>query len=307
MKYLVTGGAGFLGSHLIDELLNNGHEVKCFDNFSTGKEINLKYNKSKIEIIKGDIRDPFAVSNALRGVEFVFHLAAQISVNRSIHEPIYDADVNINGMINLLEAIRKSDVSKILYVSTGGAIYGEPNHIPVSETTEEKPISPYGLSKLIGEKYLELYKRNYNINYTIIRPSNIYGPRQDPLGEAGVISIFLGNLKSNKPLNIYGDGKDTRDYIYVKDVVNICIKAIESPYIDIFNAGTEKQTNLIELVDIIESVAKITGNKVFNPPRPGDVKHIALDINKGKHLLKWEPSIDLRSGIEETWDWFNSG
>ncbi|MFX0174105.1 MAG: NAD-dependent epimerase/dehydratase family protein [Candidatus Hodarchaeota archaeon] len=306
MDCLVTGGAGFIGSHLIEELVANNHNVVCLDDFSTGKRRNLKDVEEHIKLIEGDIRNPVIVNKVINDVDYVFHLAAQISVNRSVREPAYDASVNIEGIINLLEAACISSVKRFIYVSTGGAIYGEPPHLPASESTAEEPISPYGLSKLVGEKYLQLFHRIHNLSYSIIRPANIYGPRQDPLGEAGVISIYLGNLKNRLPLEIFGDGTNTRDYIYVKDIADICIKAINSSIVDIFNAGTGKQTNLLELIEIIEKVTKIPANKKFSDPRPGDVKHISLESNKAKKILNWIPRTNLEAGIKKTWEWFNS-
>jgi len=304
MKYLVTGGAGFVGSHLIEQLLAEENEIVCLDDFSTGKRTNIAKFADRISIVEGDIRNPQLVRNAVKDVESVFHLAAQISVNRSTKEPLFDASVNIEGAINLLEAVRQSSVKRIVYVSTGGAIYGEPNVLPASEETIENPISPYGISKLVAEKYLKWFYDVYGISYSIIRPANIYGPRQDPLGEAGVISIFLGRIKDNNPVEIFGDGKDSRDYVYVRDISNICIKAMNSNKKDIYNAGTGKQTNLLELVEIIERVTKSQVKKQFSPPRPGDVKHISLDASKAREELNWTPSTDLEKGISNTWKWY---
>lgn len=304
MKYLVTGGAGFVGSHLIEQLVAEENEVVCLDDFSTGKRTNIAKFADKISIVEGDIRNPQFVRNAVKGVESVFHLAAQISVNRSTKEPLFDASVNIEGAINLLEAVRQSSAKRIVYVSTGGAIYGEPNVLPASEETIEEPISPYGISKLVAEKYLKWFSDVYGISYSIIRPANIYGPRQDPLGEAGVISIFLGRIKDNNSVEIFGDGRDSRDYVYVKDISNICIKAMNSNKKDIYNAGTGKQTNLLDLVEIIEKVTKSHVKKEFSPPRPGDVKHISLDASKAREELNWTPSTDLEVGISNTWKWY---
>ena len=305
MKCLVTGGAGFLGSHLIERLLLDKHSVVCLDDFSTGREKNLANVENEIQIIKGDIREIEVVSEAIKGIDCVFHLAAQISVSRSVREPQFDASVNILGMITLLEAIKKDQV-KFIYISTGGAIYGEPASIPASERTFEEPISPYGLSKLVGEKYLQWFHREYGLPYIIIRPANIYGPRQDPRGEAGVISIFLGRIQNNEPLEIFGDGTDTRDYVYVKDIAELCVNAMHSSSIDTFNAGTGNQTNLLELIEVIEQVTEYTAEKKFCEPRPGDVQHIALDSRKAFKYLGWKPSTPLSNGIQKTWDWFSS-
>ncbi len=303
---MVTGGAGFVGSHLIDSLIAKNHEVVCLDNFSTGKKVNIKSFEDSVEIINGDIRDPETVQLALNGVDSVYHLAAQISVSRSVREPQYDASINIEGMLTLLESIRKKDTKRIIFVSTGGAIYGEPSYVPASEKTDEKPISPYGISKLASEVYLRWYHDTHGISYSIIRPSNIYGPRQDPLGEAGVISIFLGQIYANKPVTIFGDGEDTRDYIYVKDLAEVCMKAMNSSKCDTYNAGTGKQTNLLELVGIIEKVTGKKAEKNFAPVRPGDVKHIALDSRKAQKDFSWSPETDLITGINKTWNWFIS-
>ncbi|MFW9905214.1 MAG: NAD-dependent epimerase/dehydratase family protein [Candidatus Thorarchaeota archaeon] len=305
MKCLVTGGAGFLGSHLIERLVLDKHSVVCLDDFSTGRRKNLANVESEIEIIEGDVRKVDIISEVIKGIDCVFHLAAQISVSRSVREPQFDASVNILGMITLLEAIKKESV-KFIYISTGGAIYGEPASIPASESTFEEPISPYGLSKLVGEKYLQWFHREYGLPYIIIRPANIYGPRQNPLGEAGVISIFLGKIQNNESLEIFGDGTDTRDYVYVKDIAEICINAMYSASIDIFNAGTGNQTNLLELIDVIEQVTQFKAEKKFCDPRPGDVQHIALDSTKAYKNLGWRPSTNLTDGIEKTWKWFSS-
>ena len=304
MKYLVTGGAGFVGSHLIQQIITKDQEVVCLDDFSTGKRENLTEFADKILIKEGDIREPLFVKNSLENVDYVFHLAAQISVNRSTREPVFDASVNIEGIINLLEAIRQSSVKRIIYVSTGGAIYGEPSIIPATEKTTEEPISPYGISKLAAEKYLKWFHDVYGISYSIIRPANIFGPRQDPLGEAGVISIFLGKINNNLPVEIFGDGTDTRDYVYVKDIADICMKAINSSRISIYNAGTGTQISLLELVEIISEVTNVKISKKFNPPRPGDVKHISIDSSRAKSELGWISSTDLKEGIMETWKWY---
>ena len=306
MKVLVTGGAGFVGSHLIETLLTQKIKVVCLDDFSTGNQNNVEAFKDRITVITGDIRDSDTVQLALEDVDYVYHLAAQISVSHSVNDPLHDASINIDGFITLLNAIQDSSVMRIVYVSTGGAIYGEPQQIPATEATLEEPISPYGLSKLVGEKYLKLYHRTYGLSYAIIRPANIYGPRQDPLGEAGVISIFLGRLLNSQPLEIFGDGLDTRDYIYVKDIADVCIKAMDSSTDDTFNAGTGIQTNLLELVDILKDVTSLPSEMIFSPPRAGDVHHIALDSLKAQNELNWVPSVSLKEGILNTWNWFKN-
>ena len=304
MRALVTGGAGFVGSHLIQALLDRNFGVNCLDDFSTGKLENLATFRDQITLFDGDIRNRDIVQSALNDVDYVFHLAAQISVNHSVRNPLHDASINIDGFISLLNEIKNSEVERTIYVSTGGAIYGELKLLPALESSPEEPISPYGLSKLVGEKYLKWYHQVHDLSYSIIRPANIYGPRQDPLGEAGVISIFLGKLLNSQPLDIFGDGYDTRDYIYVKDIADICIKVMESKVNDTFNAGTGIQTNLLELVEILKKVTSLPAELNFSPPRPGDVKYIALDNSKAKKLLDWSPKTSLIEGIRKTWKWY---
>ncbi|MFW9778842.1 MAG: NAD-dependent epimerase/dehydratase family protein [Candidatus Heimdallarchaeota archaeon] len=306
MRYLVTGGAGFLGSHLIEALLQQGHSIVCLDDFSTGKKQNLQACINRIEVVSGDLRDSKTVQSLVKEVEAIYHLGAQISVSRSVREPLYDASVNINGILNVLNAACKNEISRVVFTSTGGAIYGEPKSIPASETMTESPESPYGLSKLSGEKYVVWYHKQYGLSYGIIRPANIFGPRQDPLGEAGVISIFLDLLRQKKPLTIFGNGLDTRDYVYVDDIVDLCVKVMGEPMNEVFNGGTGQQTSVLDLINIIEQVTGLKADKQFYPPRPGDIHHIALDSKKALRLLGWTPKTDLYNGIEKTWNWFKS-
>ena len=306
MKALVTGGAGFVGSHLIQALLDKNFEVSCLDDFSTGKLENLETFRNQISILTGDIRNPDIINSALKDIDYVFHLAAQISVTHSVRDPLHDASINIDGFITLLNGIRNSSVKRTIYVSTGGAIYGEPDQVPAVEDTPEKPISPYGLSKLVGEKYLEWYHQVYSLSYSIIRPANIYGPRQDPLGEAGVISIFLGNIKAEKPIILYGDGSTTRDYIYVKDVANLCMKILEKPLNEAVNVGTGKETSLQSLIKTIHDVTNLEITKKNKNLREGEVKKISLDISRISEITTWSPQTELSQGISEVWDWINS-
>jgi UDP-glucose 4-epimerase len=306
MRYLVTGGAGFIGSHLIEALLQKGHAVVCLDDFSTGKRENILSFENRIELVSGDLRDRQTVQSITKDVDAIYHLGAQISVSRSVREPLYDASVNITGMLNLLQAACKHEVSRVVFTSTGGAIYGEPEELPAFETTLEAPESPYGLSKLSGERYLVWFSKQYGLPYGIIRPANIFGPRQDPLGEAGVISIFLERVKHNKPLKIYGDGFDTRDYVFVDDIVDLCIRAMNTQVNDIFNGGTGQQTSVLDLINIIEDVTGLKAQKQFCPPRPGDIHHIALDSTKALKSLGWIPKTGLYDGIEKTWTWFKT-
>lgn len=306
MSTLITGAAGFIGSHLTDHVLKNGNNhVIGLDNLLTGKESNISHIKNNFTFQKADLRNTEEFYRILKQTNEVYHLAAQISVVRSVKNPLLDADINIKGILNLLEGVRKHDVNKVVFVSTGGAIYGEPSNLPADEDTEEEPLSPYGLSKLASEKYLKWYNKEYGIPYSIIRPANVFGPRQDPLGEAGVISIFLGKVLGHQPLVVFGDGKDTRDYVNVMDVVDACYKAMNSKINDTYNVGTGIETSVLDLINIIKNVTNSTNIKVdFNPPRPGDVQRISLDSSKIKKLLNWIPKVSLEEGIQEVWKWF---
>jgi len=310
MKILVTGGAGFIGSHVVDALVKEGHDVCVVDNLSTGREENLKESKDKISFHKVDITSPeldkvFEKENP----EAVFHVAAQIDVRKSMNDPKWDANINILGTLNVLECMKKHGAKKIIYSSTGGAIYGETGNLPTPESQEPEAICAYGISKYCSEQYFHLYKLLSNIDYIILRYGNVYGPRQDPLGEAGVVSIFIGNILRGKDCKINGDGKQTRDYVYVGDVVKANLLALKAnPKSRIFNIGTQKETDVNELYAAIAKQAKkITGKtaSAFNAPAiPGEVCRSCLDIGLAKKEMGWAPTIGLAEGIMKTAEFF---
>ncbi len=303
MVVLVTGGAGFIGSHLCEKLVTEGFNVRIIDNFVTGKERNIEHFKKRLEIVKGSITDDKSVIAALKDVEKVYHVAAQASVAISVKDPVFDATTNIIGTINLLEGSIRNDVEAFVFVSSGGAVYGNAEVIPTPETAPKEPVSPYGTSKAAGELYVEYHSRVNGLKYTIVRPGNIYGPRQDPFGEAGVISIFLEALKHDKPLHIFGDGRNTRDYLYVGDLVDLLYLSGEDPKNTAINAGTGKETSVLELVSLMRTVTKKNPKVIYDPPRPGDARRSCLDITKARELMGWEPKIDLKDGIRLTWEW----
>jgi UDP-glucose 4-epimerase len=294
---LVTGGAGFIGSHLVDKLLRRGNKVSVIDNLSTGKRKNL--NK-KAKLYKIDIQ-----SKAIKKIfekekpEVVFHLAAQASVVNSVKNPVKDATSNVLGTINLLNNCVKYKVKKIVYSSTGGALYGDPDYLPADERHPVKPLCPYGQSKAVGEQYILLYNRLYGLNYLILRYSNVYGPRQDPLGEAGVIAIFIKKVLENKRPIIFGDGKQTRDFIYVDDVVNANLFLKRG----IFNIATEKETSVNHITEMILRGLKSKISPRHDKPREGEVKNIYLDIRKARRQ-KWKPIIGIDEGIKKTINYF---
>ncbi len=298
---LVTGGAGFIGSHIVDRLINDGYEVIVLDNLTTG---NIKNVNPKAKFINCDVRDNLEDKINFKDVEVIFHQAAQINVRVSVDNPIYDANINVLGTINILNLMRKYDIQKIIFASSGGAVYGEPEYLPVDENHKISPLSPYGLSKYAGEEYIKLYNRLYNIEYCILRYSNVYGERQDPRGEAGVISIFIERIINNKRPVIFGDGNQTRDFIYVGDVVDANILAMNWKN-EIVNIGTGKETTINELYNIISRELNFKDKPIYDKPREGEVYRIYLNIDKAKSL-GWQPKTTLQEGIKRVINWFKN-
>ncbi len=302
MKILVTGGAGFIGSWVAEAYIEDGNEVLIIDNLSTG---NLNNVPSSAEFIKGDIRDRSVLKAAFSefNPDIINHHAAQIDVRKSVDDPTLDADINIKGTLNLLELSRKSGISKFIFASTGGAIYGEPDLIPADEDTVPMPISPYGISKFSIEKYLSYYNKIYGLNYTSLRYSNVYGPRQNPHGEAGVIAIFCNKIIIGEPCTVYGDGEQTRDYVYVEDVKRANIECILSPN-DSYNIGTSIETSVNGLIEYLRKASGRDFEVIYEPARDGEVERISLNNNKAIKEINWTPNVMLEEGIKNTWIWF---
>lgn len=304
MKILVTGGAGFIGSNVVDALVKDGHEVTVLDNLSTGKEENIN---PEVKFYNIDLLDMESLELAFREFkpDVVNHHAAQIDVRKSVEDPAFDAETNIIGSINLFELSINAGVRRIIFSSTGGALYGELEKLPVSEDTPIEPLSPYGVAKYCTENYLNYFKRLYGIERVILRYANVYGPRQDPLGEAGVVAIFTGKiLKGEKPV-IYGDGNQTRDYIYVEDVVKANVLALEGKE-GIYNIGTGKETSVNELINVFSNVLGREIKPEYAPPRKGEVHRISLDADMAKRELSFVPKYSLPEGIRETIEWYAS-
>ena len=299
VKVLITGGAGFIGSHVVDKYLDNDYEVVVLDNLSTGNLKNL--NNKDIEFINKDICDD---DLNLEDIDIVIHHAAQINVRTSVEKPVYDGNINVLGTLNILEKMRKYDVKKIIFASSGGAVYGEPQYMPVDEKHPVAPMSPYGLSKFCGEEYIKLYNRLYGIEYTILRYANVFGERQDPMGEAGVISIFIDKIMNNQRPTIFGDGNQTRDFVYVGDVANANLMALNWKN-EIVNIGTGKETSVNELYNVIANELNYNYKPIYDKPREGEVYRIALNINKAGEL-GWKPTVDLKEGIKRTVEWMKS-
>jgi UDP-glucose 4-epimerase len=305
MKTLVTGGAGFIGSNLVDALLARGDEVAVIDDLSTGRRQNLENALSQgAELIELDIRDPQAVSDAVERVapEAIFHLAAQIDVRKSVADPANDSRVNVEGTINVLRAALDHGVKRLINTSTGGAIYGEGQILPAPEDHPVAPESPYGTSKFCAEQYCALFTRLHGLSTISLRYGNVYGPRQDPLGEAGVIAIFCGKLLEGGRPTIFGDGDQTRDYVFVGDVVDANLRAVESKATGSFNVGRGVQTSVLDIVHALADQSNNGFEADHAPARPGEVQHIALDPSRTKAELGWEAQVDLDQGLARTLD-----
>jgi len=299
MRALVTGGAGFIGSNLVDRLLADGHEVLVVDDLSSGRHRN-----PAAELHEIDVRDPALQDLAARWrPEVICHLAAQISVRKSVADPVHDVRVNVEGTINVLEAARRSGARKVVYASSV-AVYGRPKELPVPGDATPDPRSPYAASKLGGELYLATYRALYGLEYTTLVLSNVYGPRQSPEGEAGVVAIFTDALLNGKPTVVYGDGTQTRDYVFVADVVDAFARAC-GPDGDgrRFNIGTGVQTTDRELHSLVAAAAGVPDEPRFAPPRLGDLPAMAVDPGPAFDGLGWRPRYDLPTGIKITVDW----
>jgi len=308
MRCLVTGGAGFIGSNLVDALLARGDEVTVVDDLSTGRMANLEPGLGAgAELVEMDVRDAEALTRLAgeKRPEAIFHLAAQIDVRKSLADPFFDASINVGGTANVLEAARTSECGRVVSISTGGAIYGEGEgqQLPLPEDAPIAPLSAYGQSKFAAEGYVSLYERLYGLSGVSLRLGNVYGPRQDPLGEAGVIAIFCGLLKEGGRPTVFGDGTQTRDYIYVGDVVSAALAAAESAATGAINIGTGKETNVLELA---EALGELGGRDDFEPelapPRTGEVQAISVDPSRAERELGWRAEMDLREGLRITLD-----
>src|SRR5205085_372721 len=303
MKALVTGGAGFIGSNLVDALLERGDEVTVLDNLSTGKKENLESAiAGGAGLAEGDCRVGEAVNDLVSRVkpDVIFHLGAQIDVRKSVADPAYDATINVIGTINMLAAAQAAGVGRFVNSSTGEAIYGEGRVIPAPETHPAEPEAGYGQSKLSAEGYCGLFRRLHGLSTVSLRYGNVYGPRQDPLGEAGVIAIFCGKLIDGQQATVFGDGLQTRDYVYVGDVVEANLAALATQASGAYNIGTGRATSVLELVEALGRIAGRDFAPVHAPERPGEVRNIALDYSRAREALGWEPKVELHAGLELT-------
>jgi UDP-glucose 4-epimerase len=306
MKTMVTGGAGFIGSHLVDALLERGHRVAVLDDFSTGKEENLAAGVGNgLQIFRADVREAPQVSEAVSafGPEVIFHLAAQINVRRSVADPSADARTNVGGTINVLEAAREAGAA-VINVSTGGAIYGDTDIVPTPETVEALPAAPYGQSKYCAERYVGLYGRLFGLRAATVRLGNVYGPRQDPLGEAGVVAIFCGCLNDGKRPPVYGDGRQTRDYVYVGDVVSglLALSECQAAHGE-YNIGTGRESSVLDLIEALSPHAERSFEPAFADARAGEIERSCLDVTRAHQELGWSSRVDLAEGLGHTVRW----
>jgi len=299
---LVTGGAGFVGSHIIDAFLAAGHKVVAVDDLFTGHRENVN---PQCEFYELDIRSPHLEDLFRRhDFEYVSHQAARGNVRASMEDPMTYADVNIRGGANLLECCRKFRVRKIIYSSTGGCVYGDPRYLPADEAHPMQPRDPYGASKASYELYLPVYEMNYGLRYTILRYPNVYGPRQDPFGEAGVVAIFTGQMLRNLQPVINGDGEQLRDYVYIADVVRANLLVLRSGDNDVFNVGWGRGTSVNEIFRLLKDITKCDAREVHGPAKLGEIRQTYLNSAKAKQLLGWEPQIPLHEGLRKTVDYF---
>ena len=307
MRALVTGGAGFIGSNLADALAQRGDDVVVLDNLSTGRESNLKQAfEAGVELERADIRDAAAVGEIFERVrpEVVFHLAAQIDVRKSVDDPAFDAGTNVLGTINLLDAARRTGVRRFVNTSSGGAMYGVQDQLPTPESVAPAPESPYGTSKAAADLYCGLYARLYGLSVASLRYANVYGERQDPLGEAGVIAIFCGKLLTGGRPTVYGTGEQTRDYVYVGDVVAANLAAGDSDAPGGFNIGTGRETTVLELVEIFQQLSDgVSFEPEMAPPRAGELERSWIDVGRARSELGWSAQVELVDGMRRTFDW----
>ena len=305
MKILVTGGAGFIGSHVVDTLLANGHEVVVVDDLSTGRLSNLNPAATFYQV---DIRSPqMEEIFEEERPQFVDHHAAQMDVRRSIEDPLFDADVNVLGSIKLIELAKKYGVKRFIYISTGGAVYGEPEYLPCDELHPVNPICPYGASKHTVEHYLYMYKENYDLDYVVLRYPNVYGPRQDPHGEAGVVAIFTGQMLEGEQVVINGDGEQQRDFVYVEDCARANLLALDTEHKNtIYNLGFGRGTSINEIFSNLKTITDYELPAVNGPAKVGETRRIYLEASRANQHLGWTPTVGLEEGLKKTVEYFKT-
>ncbi|MGB6429274.1 MAG: SDR family oxidoreductase [Candidatus Acidiferrales bacterium] len=306
MRYVVTGGAGFIGSHTVQELIRRGHSVVVFDDFSSGHQENLAKIGGAVELRKGSVADLESAREAFRGANFVIHLAARVSVPRSVKDPIETNRINVDGTLNVLVAARDAQVSRVVLASSS-AVYGESPTLPKSESMVTAPISPYGASKLTTELYAQVFTRSYGLETVSLRYFNVFGPRQDPGSPySGVLSLFCAALRDGKPAIVYGDGEQSRDFTYVENVVQANLRACEASAASglAFNVGTGNRYTLNQTLKLLEKISDRPARAQYGPPRAGDIRDSQADIELARQQLGYEPTVGFEEGLRRTWEWF---
>lgn len=305
-RYLVTGGAGFIGSNIVERLVQDGMDVRVIDNFSSGRKENLEPFKQDIELIEADIRDISSVEKAVEGVDCVIHIAAQRSVPHSVEDPIGNNDNNVNGTLNVLLASRNAGVKRVVFASSS-SVYGNQEIFPQYETLLPCPVSPYAVSKLAGEYYCRVFYEVYGLGTVSLRYFNVFGPRQDPKSQyANVIPLFIGAVRIGKAVEIHGDGLQSRDFVYITDAVKATLLAAHTPQATghVFNVAAGKTYSIIDLVNEISEIAGSPLRYSHTKPREGDPRCTLADISKVKDILGYTAEVDFREGLKKTWDWF---
>ncbi len=306
MRYVVTGGAGFIGSHTVDELVRRGHSVVVLDDFSAGKEENLAESRNKITIVRGSITDLEAVRKSMHEAEFVIHLAARTSVPRSVKDPLETNEINVRGTLNVLLAARDAGVKRVVFAASSSA-YGETAQLPKTESMRAEPISPYGVSKYAGELYAQMFGRVYGLENVSLRYFNIFGPRQEAASPySGVLAKFMTAVLEGTPPVIFGDGQQTRDFTYVANAVQANLLACEAPSASgkVFNIGTGGRVSLLETLEIVQRIAGTRLEPKMDPPRGGDIRDSQADIARAREILGYEPSVTFEEGLRLTYEWY---
>jgi nucleoside-diphosphate-sugar epimerase len=306
MRYLVTGGAGFIGSNTVDELVRQGHSVAVLDDLSSGKEQNLGDVRDRIDFFRGSITDPQMLDRACRGADFVLHFAAQVSVPRSVQDPAETNRVNVDGTLQVLQAARQAGVRRVVF-SGSSAVYGEEPTLPKREDMTPVPISPYGVSKLVGELYGQVFHRVYGLEFVSLRYFNVFGPRQDPGSQySGVLSLFIAAARNGIAPIIYGDGEQSRDFTFVENVVQANLRACEKPGVAglVFNAGTGKRCTLNQALRLLEKFSRCAAQPKYAERRQGDIRDSQADISLAREKLGYDPQVGFEEGLRRTWDWY---
>lgn len=302
MKIIVTGGAGFIGSHVVDAYVDLGHEVVAVDNLSTGKK---EFVHPKARLIEADITDQKTIQSVIAAEKpaLINHHAAHIQVGYSVENPQFDAENNVVGLLNVMEAARQAGVQKVIFAATGGAMYGN-KPTPFDESMKEAPLSPYGISKRAGELYLQYYHELYQIPFVSLRYSNVYGPRQNPHGESGVVAIFAELIMGGKQPMILGDGTHTRDYVYIDDVVQANVLALTTDFVGELNIGTNTEISTNDVFDAVTTALGVTMTRTYGPPRPGEQVTSSLRYDKAQEKLGWQPQVAFEEGVKKTAQWY---